>query len=141
MSVIYDLEESFTIYDSEIETLKPIIEEWLRHNDFTVKTDLPERVRNHLVFADRKPRILGERPKIRNLQIIFTQDDKEETKISIKIVGFRHGNKYYYWTILIRLFSHLRNKLGDKSIDKIMDHLMNDEYNKYLETRGKILLK
>jgi hypothetical protein len=141
MSVIYDLEENFTIYNSEIETLKPIIEDWLRQNDFTVKTDLPARVRNHLICADRNCRRgIGMRPKIRNLQIIFTQNDKE-TEMSVKIIGFRHRNKYDYWTILVRLFSHLRNRLEDKGIDQIMDHLMNEEYNKYLETRGKILLK
>ena len=141
MSVIYDLDENFTIYDSEIETLKPIIEDWLRHNDFRIKTDLPERVRNHLICADRnRRRKIGMGPKIRNLQIIFTQNDKD-TKISVKIVGFIHRNKYEYWAILVRLFSYLRNRLEDKGIDKIMDHLMNEEYNKYLETRGKILLK
>jgi len=109
MSVIYDLEENFTIYGSEIETLKPIIEDWLRHNDFRIKNDLPARVCNHLICADRnRGRQIGMRPKIRNLQIFFTQNDKD-TKISVKIIGFRHGNKYDYWAILVRLFSHLQN--------------------------------
>jgi len=140
MSFIYDLEENFTIYDSEIETLKPIIEDWLRHNDFRIKNDLPANMRNHLIYANRQRRIIGMKPKIRNLQISFTQNDKE-TEISVKIIGFRHGNKYYYWTILVSLFSHLQNRMEDKGIDKIMDYLMNEEYNKYLETQGRILIR
>ena len=136
MSVLYDLEEDFIIRDSNVSTIRPLIENWLNFNDFSLRQTTPP----HMIMADRKRSKRVMRPHMRLFQISFNEKEGNIT-LSVKIRGYRRRDKYDYWTILVRLFKDLHKVTKNKSVDEVVEYLMNDEYEQYLKDTGKILLK
>ncbi|MBN2334742.1 hypothetical protein JXL21_04225 [Candidatus Bathyarchaeota archaeon] len=136
MSVLYDLEEDFTIRECEVSSLKIMIENWLEANDFSLRQSTPP----HMIMATRRGGARRLTPRVRLFQASFLEENSGVI-LRFKIQGNYVRDKYHYWVILVQLFRYLNSKLGNSSISEVVSYLLNDEYKQYLKDRGKILMK